>query len=191
MTSDQRSEVTTLLEAIRAGQADAQAQLVRLVYDELRQLAAGLMRREGAGHTLQPTALVHEALLRLLGSDGLSEARDRAHLFAAAARAMRHILVDHARRHAAAKRGGGRESVPLDEGVAYVTTPSMDLLALHDALDQLAALNERQARVVELRFFGGFTVEEIADQLQLSVATVEGDFRKARAFLHSRLVGDA
>ena len=186
-----RAEVTTLLDEIRAGDASAKSKLVELVYQELRNLASGLMRRERAGHTLQPTALVHEACLRLLTPEMLGEARNRAHFFAAAARAMRHVLVDHARRRAADKRGGGQEPAPLDAVLDYFAKQNLDVVAVHDALTELADLHERQSQVVELRFFGGYTVEEVAEQLQVSVGTVESDFRKARAYLRSRLVKDA
>jgi RNA polymerase sigma factor (TIGR02999 family) len=191
MPLDQSAEVTTILDAIRAGDVQARDQLVNLVYGHLHQLAAGLLRRERAGHTLQPTALVHEALLRLLPAEALAQSQDRAQLFAAAARAMRRVLVDNARRRATEKRGGGRQRVALEEGVAAFDPQHIDLLALHDALDRLAALHERQSRVVELRFFGGCTVAEIAEQLQVAVATVESDFRKASAFLRRQLAEDA
>jgi RNA polymerase sigma factor (TIGR02999 family) len=188
LADDLEREVTTLLDDLRAGRADAQEKLVALVYDELRRVAGGLMHRERAGHTLQPTALVHEALLRLLRPGALESARNRAHFFMAAARAMRQVLVDHARRRAADKRGGGQEPVPLDEALTYFTRQNLDVLAVHDALNELAALHERQSQVVELRFFGGYAVEEVAECLQVAVSTVESDFRKASAFLRSRLV---
>jgi RNA polymerase sigma factor (TIGR02999 family) len=182
--------VTTLLAEIRAGHAAAHDRLVALVYDELRRRASALLHRERPGHTLQPTALVHEALLRLLGREALAGSRDRAHLMAAAARAMRQVLVDHARRRAADKRGGGQEQVPLDEVLAYFAEQRLDVVALHEALDRLAGLHHRQSQVVELRFFCGHTVEEVADLLEVSVSTVESDFRKAAAFLHSQLSED-
>jgi RNA polymerase sigma factor (TIGR02999 family) len=190
MTPDLQPEVTTLLDRIRAGQTDARNQLVELLYGELRRLAGGLMRQERSGHTLQPTALVHEALLRLLSPAALATARNRAHFLAAAARAMRQVLVDHARQRAADKRGGGQQPLPLDEALDYFARQNLDVLAVHEALTELAALHERQAQIVDLRFFGGYTVEEIADLLQVSVSTVEGDFRKATAFLRSRLRED-
>jgi RNA polymerase sigma factor (TIGR02999 family) len=192
VADDLRREVTTLLDAIRAGDADARGNLVELVYVELRRLAGGLMRRERPGHTLQPTALVHEALLRLLRPDALGGAHNRAQFLAAAARAMRRVLVDHARLRAADKRGGGQGPASLDEALDYFARRHLDVLAVHEALDQLAGLHERQSQVVELRFFGGYTVEEIAGLLQVSVSTVESDFRKATAFLRRRLAaGDS
>jgi RNA polymerase sigma factor (TIGR02999 family) len=183
-------EVTTLLDQIRAGNPAARNQLIELIYSELRRLAAGLMRRERTGHTLQPTALVHEAVLRLLQPAALEQAQNRSHFLAAAARAMRQVLVDHARQRAADKRGGGREALPLDDALDDFARQNLDLLAVHEALTQLAALHERQAQVIELRFFGGYTVEEIADLLHVSVGTVEGDFRKASAFLRGQLRED-
>ena len=190
MEADRQREVTTLLAEIRAGSPGARDQLVALVYDELRRLGGDLLRRERPGHTLQPTALVHEAVLRLFRPDALSAAQGRAQFLAAAARAMRQVLVDHARRRAADKRGGDRERLPLDDVLDHFAEQRLDLLALHDALDVLAGLHQRQGQVVELRFFGGYTVEEIAEQLGVSVSTVESDFRKATAFLRGQLSED-
>jgi RNA polymerase sigma factor (TIGR02999 family) len=187
MEADRPREVTTLLEQIRLGNAGARDQLVALVYDELRRLGGGLLRRERPGHTLQPTALVHEAVLRLFRPDALAAAQGRAQFLAAAARAMRQVLVDHARQRAADKRGGGRERLPLDDVLDHFAEQRLDLLALNEALTRLAGLHERQSQVVELRFFGGYTVEEIAEQLGVSVSTVESDFRKATAFLRGQL----
>jgi RNA polymerase sigma factor (TIGR02999 family) len=187
MEADRQREVTTLLEAIRSGNPGARDQLVALIYDELRRLSSGLLRRERPGHTLQPTALVHEAVLRLFRPDALAGPRGRAQFLAAAARAMRQVLVDHARRRAADKRGGGRERLPSDDVLDHFAQQRLDLLAVHEALNQLAGLHERQSQVVELRFFGGYTVEEIAEQLAVSVSTVESDFRKATAFLRGQL----
>jgi RNA polymerase sigma factor (TIGR02999 family) len=187
MEADRQRDVTTLLEAIRSGNPGARDQLVALVYDELRRLSGGLLRRERPGHTLQPTALVHEAVVLLLRPDALANAQSRSHFFGAAARAMRCVLVDHARRRAADKRGGDRERLPLDDVLDHFAEQRLDLLELHDALDMLAGLHERQGQIVELRFFGGYTVEEIAEQLGVSVSTVESDFRKATAFLRGRL----
>jgi RNA polymerase sigma factor (TIGR02999 family) len=187
MADDRQQDVTTLLAAVRAGSPGAWDKLVALVYEELHRLAGGLMRQERPGHTLQPTALVHEALVRMLHPDALAGAEGRAQFRAAAARAMRRVLVDHARQRLADKRGGGRTRQPLDEVLEYFAEQRLDLLALHEALDRLAALHQRQSQVVELRYFGGFTVAEIAEQLQVSVSTVESDFRKATAFLRGQL----
>jgi RNA polymerase sigma factor (TIGR02999 family) len=190
MADDAPSEVTTVLEEIRAGNPDALNKLARLVYDELRRIAAGLMRQERTDHTLQPTALVNEAMLRLLSREGLEAVQNRKYFFGAAARAMRQVLVDHARSRAADKRGGGRALDTLDEVLAVFERQNLDLLALNEALDELARLSARQSQVVTLRFFGGLTVPEVAEQLDVSVATVESDFRLARAFLRSRLTAD-
>jgi RNA polymerase sigma factor (TIGR02999 family) len=187
MTDDRQQDVTTLLGEVRAGSAGAWDKLVALVYEELHRLAGGLMRQERPGHTLQPTALVHEALVRMLHPDALAGAQGRAQFRAAAARAMRQVLVDHARQRRADKRGGGRTRQPLDDILDYFAEQSLDLLALHEALDRLAGLHQRQSQVVELRYFGGFTVAEIAEQIQVSVSTVESDFRKATAFLRGQL----
>jgi RNA polymerase sigma-70 factor, ECF subfamily len=187
MAASVHDEVTTVLGAIRAGDAAAQNRLLELVYDELRQLAAGYMRQERIDHTLQPTALIHEAFVRLIDQDVLHRAANRRHFFAAAARAMRQVLVDCARQRKASKRQGHMQRSPFDETIASFEDRNLDLLALHDVLKQLTALHERQGRVIELRFFGGCTVPEIAELLDVSVSLVESDYRKAQAFLRSRL----
>jgi RNA polymerase sigma-70 factor, ECF subfamily len=179
-------EVTRLLGLWSTGQAEALEELFPLVYDQLRALAGSFLRRERAGHTLQPTALVHEAYFRLTGRSQVS-VRDRAHFFAVAAQAMRRILVDHARRQRAAKRVDPADRVPLDEASPAVAAADVDLLALHEALDDLAQVNPRQGRVVELRYFGGMTTEEAAEVLEVSTATVERDFKAARLWLHRQL----
>jgi RNA polymerase sigma factor (TIGR02999 family) len=180
-------DVTALLGEIRAGDVRARDRLVERVYAELRRVAGGLMRAEPAGHSLQPTALLHEALADLLRGEALRQAPNRAYLFGAAARAMREVLVDHARRRRAEKRGAGRQRLPLDAVLLYFEEQKVDVLALHDALERLAALNERQSQVVTLRFFGGLTVPEVAEHLGVSVSTVESDFRVARAWLRQQL----
>jgi RNA polymerase sigma factor (TIGR02999 family) len=182
------SEVTQILSAIEAGDPHAAGQLLPLVYDELRQLAAARMAGESPGHTLQPTALVHEVYLRLVGGGQPRDWTSRGHFFATAAEAMRRVLIDHARARRAEKRGGDQQRVPLDTVVAWVEqTHRIDLLALDDALDRLKGMDPRQARVVELRFFGGCEVGEIADHLNVSLSTVEKDLRLARAWLHTQL----
>jgi RNA polymerase sigma factor (TIGR02999 family) len=157
------------------------------LYGELRALAGDFLRRERSDHTLQPTALVHEAWIRLSAEAG-SPWDNRARFFAIAAQAMRRILIDHARRKQADKRGGGAQRITL---VTDITPPldsaDVDLLALDEALDRLAALDERQARVVELRFFAGLTVDEVAEALDVSARTVAGDWRLARAWLSREL----
>jgi RNA polymerase sigma factor (TIGR02999 family) len=187
VATDLQAEVTCLLEQLQAGNEDARNQVVALVYEELRRIAAGLMREEPPDHTLEPTALVNEALLRLLRGDVLRKAPDRRYLFAAAVRSMRQILVEHARRRATDKRGAGQQRVPLDAVLDHCREQNLDVAALHDALDRLAALDARQSQVVTLRFFGRFTVPEVAELLGVSVTTVEEDFRVARNWLHRQL----
>ena len=176
-----KEDTTRLLRDIREGDENAAERLVPLIYEDLRALAARYMRNEPPDHTLQPTALVHEAFLRLVDTDRV-EWRTRAHFLAIAARTMRRILVDHARRRRAVKRGGGRK-VTLVEGLAFSEPRPLDLVALDDALAKLGGIDERQCSVVELRFFGGLAVEEIAEVLHVSTATVKRDWRFARAWL--------
>lgn len=174
--------VTVLLRRAAAGNPEASASLFSAVYDELRRVAASALRRERAGHTLQPTALVHEAYVRLAAEPG-ERWRDRTHFLATAALAMRRILVDHARRRNALKRRHDERQVPLDTLAAAADTPDVDILALDRALLDLAALDPRQARVVELRFFGGLSVEETAEVVGASIRTVKRDWQAARAWL--------
>lgn len=185
------SEVTRLLR--EAGSPEADDRLYRLVYDELRAIAVKRLAAERSGHTLTPTALVHEAYIRLVDQDRV-EWRGRAHFYAIAARMMRRILVDHARRRQAARRGGGRVHVTLSQASASdldADSRIHDLLSLHEALDRLAALDERQASVVELRFFGGLEVEETAHVLEVSASTVKRDWAFAQAWLQAELADDA
>jgi len=179
-------DVTGLLQQWRAGNADALERLLPLVYEELRRVARARLRQEQPGHTLQATALVHEAYLRLIGSRS-PRPQNRAHLFAVAARLMREILVDHARRKAARKRGGSATMIALDESVAAPEVAMIDLLALDDALTELHALDPRLCRVVELKFFAGLNIDETAEALQVSTATVERDWTVSKAWLHQRL----
>ena len=178
--------ISVLLSEVSKGNREAEAQLMTQVYGELRRLARHYMRSERANHTLQPTALVNEAYLQLIGQPGASW-QSRAHFFAAAAQLMRHILVDHARAHRAGKRGGEQQQVTLDENVLSSETASIDVLALHEALERLAQLDARQARVVELHFFGGLTFDEIAYVLETSERTVKRDWTMARAWLRLEL----
>lgn len=167
------------------------SELMPLVYDELRRLARGFMGRERREHTLQPTALVHEAYLKLADQSRV-DWRGRTHFLAVGARAMRRILIDHARQHASAKRGGGQQRITLSESILHPEDPDLDLVelvSLGDALDKLKALDERQARVVELRCFGGLTTAEAAEVLGVSNRTVEGDWMHARAWLGRELAG--
>ncbi|MCC6928157.1 MAG: sigma-70 family RNA polymerase sigma factor [Gemmatimonadaceae bacterium] len=180
-------DVTRLLLELQHGQDGASDQLVRLVYSELHDLAVHYMRNERADHTLQPTALVHEAYMRLVDQRNATW-QNRSHFFGIAAQAMRRILVDHARRKRATKREGG-ERVTLDESVAEAPQRSVDLIALDDALLKLAALDPRQAKVVELRYFGGLDIEQVAESLGISPATVKRDWTFARAFLQREMDG--
>jgi RNA polymerase sigma factor (TIGR02999 family) len=189
MVGEPRQGLTLILGRARAGDERARSELVTLVYDELRQVAAGLMRRERPDHTLSPTAVVHEAVIRLLGEQVFDRAEDRGFLFASAARAMREVLIDHARRRTADRRGGGRRRVPLDSVVDYFDEQGLDIVAVHEALDRLAKLDGRQAHVMTLRYFGGMTVAEVAETLGVSVVTVERDWRLARAWLAGQLGG--
>ena len=171
-----------------AGNQAVYDELFPLVYAELRRIAAREMRREKPGRTLQTTALVHEAYLRLLKDASLSF-ENRAHFLGIAARAMREILIEHARARSARKRGGGAVRLTLDDFVAPVPSPSVDVLALDEALQRLARIDERHARVVELRYFGGLSVEETAAALELSPATVKRAWTLARAWLFRELTG--
>ena len=183
------SDVTPLLLAWRRGDASAGERLLPVIYAELHRQAARAMRREPQEHTLQATALVNEAYLRLVGQDRV-EWHNRAHFFGVAAQLMRRILVDHARAQDAAKRGGGAQRVTFagDEGEAHAENDEgMDVLALHEALEILAALDARQARVVELRYFSGLNIEETAEAMDISPATVKREWAIARAWLRREL----
>jgi RNA polymerase sigma factor (TIGR02999 family) len=175
-----------LLRLAAAGEESAREDLATHLYSELRTLAERQLRRERSDHTLQATALVHEAFLRLVDTAVL-DVQGRAHFFAIAARVMRNVLVDHARRRGAQKRGGDRLRVTLDEVLAGHEDRGLDVLALNESLERLAALDGRKARVVELRFFGGLTAKETAAVLQLSPKTVEADWYMARAWLRNEL----
>jgi RNA polymerase sigma factor (TIGR02999 family) len=185
-------DVTALLQAWGRGERAALDELLPLVYGELRRQAARHLRAQAAGHTLQPTALVHEVYLRLVDQPTV-EWQGRAHFFGVAARAMRSILVDHARARHAAKRGGRARAVTLSaaHGIADRTAEAeVDVLALDEALSGLAALDARQAQVVELRYFGGLSIEETAHVLGISCATVERDWKTARLWLRRELSSD-
>ncbi len=185
-------DVTKILREVSGGNGEAPARLMPLVYDELRRLADHYLRRERPDHTLQPTALVHEAYLKLIDQTRV-DWQNRAHFFGVAAQLMRRILVDHARRHQASKRGGFRQKLTLDEAVDYSQTRDVDLVKLDDALTALAKFDARQSRIVELRFFGGLTIEETAEALGISPATVKVDWSMAKAWLRREIggVGDA
>ena len=185
MTNQTDHEVTRLLADLSRGDSEAADRLAPLVYAELHRLAEFAMQRESAGHTLQPTELVHEAFLRLIGQRNVSW-QNRSQFYGIAAQAIRRILIDHARRRQTAKRDHGIR-VTLDESIGNAPGRDIDLIALDDALEQLAALDPRQARVVELRYFGGLTVEETAEAIDASPATVKRDWTFARAFLLRQL----
>jgi len=180
-----QADVTRLLDAWQRGDDTALERLLPLVYDELRRVARARLRSERPGHTLQPTALVHEAYLRLIR--GGATPRNREHLFAMAARLMRQILVDHARRRASRKRGGPDTAVTLDTRIAAPGMPITDILALDEALTGLTALDPRLCQVVELKFFAGLNIDETARVLGVSPATVERDWTVSKAWLHQRL----
>ena len=177
--------VTRLLKAWSEGDLAARDELVPLVYDELRRRAAAYLRRERQGHTLQPTALVHEAYSRLAAQHEPFE--NRSQFFAMASQMMRRVLVDHARAHYARKRASGGFRVELTEGLAVAQPRQLDLIALDHALEELGVLDARQVRLVELRFFGGLTAEEAAEALHVSLATANRDWALARAWLFRRL----
>jgi RNA polymerase sigma factor (TIGR02999 family) len=179
-------EVTNLLIQLKKGNREAQSRLIPLVYAELRRVAARYMRGEQPGHSLQATALVHEAYLRLAGQQDISW-QNRAHFFGVAANIMRRILVDHARAKQARKRGGSIQKVSFDEAVLVQPEPSRDFLALDEALERLARRDSRQSRIVELRFFGGLSEEEAAEVLGISVRTVKREWAVARAWLYKEI----
>ncbi len=177
---------TVLLQRLSDGDKAAAAELVPLLHAELHRLAKGAMARTRAGHTLQPTALLNEAWLRLLESEG-GQWSGREHFLAVATKAMRSILIDHARKRQSRKRGGGMQRVELDEVVLSLEDRAVDLLALNDALDELALADEALARIVELRFFGGLNNHEISSVTEMSLRSVERGWRSARAWLFQRI----
>ena len=179
-------DLAQLVERASHGDQHAVSRLMPVVYDELRRLARGYLNRERAGQTLQPTALVHEAYMRLL-KDKKQDWRTRTHFVAIAALSMRQILIERARARAAQKRGGARARVTLEEGLIATEDNSVDLLVVDDALTRLAAIDPRQARLVELRFFGGLTVDEAAEALHVSPATVKRDWTVAKAWLQREI----
>ena len=182
-------DVTALLVEIANGNQAAQEKLVPLVYDQLKRLARRYMRRERADHTLQTTALVHEAYLKLVGQHS-PHWQGRAQFFGIAAQLMRRILIDHARRHLREKRGGSQVILHLEEGLAFTPEHSEDLLKLDEALDRLSKLDPRQSRIVELRFFGGLSVEETSRFLNVSPITVKRDWAVAKVWLYGELRPD-
>jgi len=185
-SSDQPGQVTQLLERWSGGDQSALDELTTLVYTELRNVAAAYLRRERPDHTLQATALVNEAYIRLIGQKQ-GHWQGRKHFYGIAARLMRQVLVEHARKHQAEKRRGGRVNVTLSHFDEVAATPDVDILAVHEALEQLTTFDTQQARIVELRFFGGLSIEEAAEILGVGHATVERDWTMARAWLRNVL----
>jgi RNA polymerase sigma factor (TIGR02999 family) len=183
---DSDADVSGLLQAWTAGDVEAGDRLLTVVYDELRRRAAAHLRRERVGHTLQPTALVHEAYLRLVKQDH-AEWRNRAQFFGVASQMMRRILVDRARARNMAKRSGRWARVTLDEDVAHAQARTVDVLDLDQALSELATFDTRKSQIAELRFFGGLSLEETGRVCRVSVATVEREWHAARAWLYARL----
>lgn len=181
------SEVTRILSAVEQGDPHAAEQLLPLVYDELRKLAAARMADEKSDHTLQPTGLVHEAYLRLVGADAAPHWNGRGHFFAAAAEAMRRILVECARRRITRKRGGQEQQVPLEESTVAAPVPDEDVLAVHEALDDLARLDAKAAALVKLRFFVGLTAVEAAKVLDMSTRSAHDLWAYARSWLHQHI----
>ena len=186
MECESPNEITQLLKDWRGGDSKALDTLLPRVYKELRRLARHQLRNERADHTLQSGALVHEAYLRLVGASS-PQWESRTHFFATAAQLMRQILVDYARRHGAVKRGGTMYKLPLEDAMSTPRRAEVDVVALDDALQALARLDERQSRVVELRFFGGLSLNEISEVLEIAPATVQRDWTAARAWLHREM----
>jgi len=187
MDTDNPHVLTSLINEARAGSKDAKERLLRALYGEFHRIADGLMRKERPGHSLQPSALVNEAVIRLLDGKAFEKAPNRRYLFAAAGLAMRRILVDHARKRRA--RDGSLKRIPLDDVLAYFEEKHLDFIALDEALDRLSSSNERQAQVVNLRFFAGLPVAQVAEVLGVAVSTVEADWRFARAWLRFQIGG--
>jgi RNA polymerase sigma factor (TIGR02999 family) len=190
MSAPLRGQVTEILQAWGRGERDAAERLIPLVYEDLRARAAAALRPERPDHTLTPTALVHEAYLRLVDQK-LPRFESRKHFYGVAARIMRQVLVDHARTRKAKKRNAGRDAVPLDEEVPIADERSGEIVALDDALVALAAVDPEKARLVELRYFTGLTIEETAEMLGVSPATVKREWALARAWLHREIAGGA
>ncbi len=182
-------DANNLLAAVRDGDRSKMPQLVELVYDDLRRLAHHYMGNENPGHTLQPTALVHEAFLKLIDQTKV-DWRGRSHFFAVGAQAMRRILVNHAKGRGRLKRGGGQRQIPLDEALTISLDDDADVIAVDEALEKLAAVDEQQAKIVELRFFGGLTIDETAEALGLSKRTVEREWTACRAWLRRELASE-
>lgn len=188
LPTDETREVTRLLQNLNEGKSEAVEELIPLVYAELRRLAAHYLKSERDGHTLQPTALVHEAFLKLVEQE--TPWQNRGHFFAMAANLMRRILVDYARSYKAEKRGGGAEKISLDDAFVFVKEKPAEMIALDEALIELAKVDKRRSQVVELRFFGGLSNEEIAQVLDVHVNTVLRDWNLARAWLRTQIISN-
>lgn len=180
-------EITQMLLELTDGNKDVVNQILPHIYDELRRLAGSYLRRERSDHTLQPTALVHEAYMKLIDQNRVKW-QNRAHFFGIAAQVMRRILMDHARKHTAEKRGGEAELLPIEEEILVVShDKSSELVALDDAMNELARLDPDKAKIVELRYFGGLSIEETAEVMEVSVPTINRHWKMAKAWLHSEL----
>ncbi len=187
MSEENPGEITKMLLAMTDGNREVVDQILPHIYTELRKLAGSYLRRERSDHTLQPTALVHEAYMKLIDQRHVKW-QNRAHFFGIAAQVMRRILMDHARKHSAEKRGSGENAVSLDDEFIVVSKGrSADLIALDDALEELAKLDPQKAKIVELRYFGGLSIEETAEVMDISVPTINRHWRMAKAFLHSQV----
>lgn len=185
----QSDQITRLLLEMRRGNAEAANDLIPLVYDRLRRMARALLRNERVDHTLQPTAIVNDALMRLIGTECL-EWQSRAQFFAVCSTIMRRILIDHARAHRAAKRGGDLQKISLDDGLMYEWRQAESLLSLNEALDRLEKLDPRLSKAIEMRYFAGMTEDEIAEVLKVSVRTVKRDWQFARDWLYREMTRD-
>jgi RNA polymerase sigma-70 factor (ECF subfamily) len=183
---ESENSITALLNKLTQGKREAEAELISRVYEELRRLARHYMQLERKNHTLQPTALVHEAYARLVQQPNVAW-QGRTHFFATASKVMRHVLVDHARAHRAGKRGGAQQQITLDEALLPSNNKPIDVIAMHEALERLAVLDQRQAKVVELRWFGGLSFAEIASLLEIGERTAKLDWSMARAWLKGEL----
>ncbi len=184
--NDKENPISIILKDWSGGNRASADVLLSHVYDELRKIAAQYLRKERSGHTLQPTALVHEAYIKLIDISDINW-QDRAHFFAVSANVMRHILVDHARARLTEKRGGEVQRIALEDADSLSTEPDVDVLAVDDALKELAAFDEQQSRIVELRFFGGLTIEESAHVVGISPATVKREWAMAKSWLFRKL----
>ena len=190
MNQQAQSEITQMLIELTDGNQDVVDQILPHIYDELKRLASSYLRRERVNHTLQPTALVHEAYMKLIDQKRVHW-QNRAHFFGIAAQVMRRILMDHARKHQADKRGGEAEKLPIEEDILIVShDKSAELVALDDALQDLAAIDEQKAKIVELRYFGGLSIEETAEVMGVSVPTINRQWRMAKAWLYSQITAE-